>query len=74
MQSAGYGIDVTIDRMYEATMGQGRGSMPLRKAQMHLGAVVSRVNKKTTTGEKIIPGDLKHTYRLTRVSVQHAPI
>lgn len=64
MQSVGYGVDVSIDRMYEATMGQGRGNMPLRKAQMHLGAVVSRVNKKTTTGEKIIPGDLKHTYRL----------
>ena len=64
MQSVGYGVDVSIDRMYEATMGQGKGNMPLRKAQMHLGAVVSRVNKKTTTGEKIIPGDLKHTYRL----------
>lgn len=64
MQNAGRDVDVSIDRMYEATTGQGRGNMPLRKAQMHLGAVVSRVNKKTTTGEKIIPGDLKHTYRL----------
>lgn len=60
-----YGVDVRIDAMYEAVMEAPRGALSVRRAQMRLGTVISKVNKKVK-GEKIIPGELKHTYRIVR--------
>lgn len=61
-----YDVDVPIAEMHDKLYPEG--DTDGRTPQQRLGALISRINKKLT-GERIVPGNLKRTYRLTRQSV-----
>ena len=60
------GTDLPILDVYAVAYAMPRAAvrMAARQAQMSLGSVISRINKKLKK-ERIEPGKLKQTYRLT---------
>lgn len=73
MTDAGQDVDVKIDVIFARIHGAGEQEQFSKQA--HVGAVVSRVNRKLlcyrplrvgqfTMSECIVPGELKRTYRL----------
>lgn len=63
----GFERDTRIQTLYEYVHVLCAGSKrpSPRVMQQRLGAIITRINRKLE-GEKIVPGDVKRTYRLTR--------
>lgn len=63
---AGLDVDVFIASIFAEMKSVSKVNPTLRDKQHHVGAMASRLNKKIEReGHKIVPGQLKHTYRLT---------
>jgi len=56
--------DVPIRRMFERFTASSGNLYTRRRMQQRLGAVIARINAKLDA-QRIIPGQLKGTYRLT---------
>lgn len=59
----GYEKDVKIAAIHDKLYSDTNDTLP-RTPQQRVGAIISKVNKKLS-GERITPGELKQTYRLT---------
>lgn len=64
----GHNTDVAIVDLYY--VARGATARNVRYAQQYLGAFISRINRKVLKGEKIIPGQVKHTYRIVRTDTE----
>lgn len=58
------GKDVSMDELHRKLYGEGDNP---RVAQQRLGAVISRINVKKYKTHKIVPGELKRTYRIVLI-------
>lgn len=67
LASRGQNVDVSILEIHKSVYMEELGA---RKMQQRIGAVVSRINRKmescTPVAGRIVPGERKRTYRLTR--------
>lgn len=62
--------DIFIDEMYGRVYGYQKtdDTPPFRQRQQRVASIISRVNKKLEAKKlRIVPGEYKRTYRLTRV-------
>lgn len=75
-ESNGAGRDVLISDVYAACCNNFSASSDPRVQQQHVGAVISKINRKLGTriipgsgkrGARIVPGLAKRTYRLVPV-------
>jgi hypothetical protein len=65
MICAGCDVDVNIDEIFE-DLYPNVAPMAAKTRQQYVGSFVSRLNGKMF-GHRIVPGDLKRTYRLIKV-------
>jgi hypothetical protein len=70
LKSRGFNKDVPIVTLFEAlgVQSQQQREYTEREMQQQVGSAASRTNKKIEElGYVIVPGDLKQTYRLTKI-------
>lgn len=65
VNTAGVDVDVTIDDLWFEMYGHSDHGLSKREQQQYIGSCISRVNVKLKK-LRIVPGQLKRTYRLTR--------